>query len=88
TAVARANNQGAAWNEAHNSLGENWGHGPTVAEHVPVTVTLAGLAGREVFALKPDGSRGARVETESADGALTFAARPAYQTLHYEIVAR
>ena len=24
------------WNEAHNSVGTNWGHGPTLAERVPV----------------------------------------------------
>jgi len=87
TVVARASNQGLVWNEAHNSVGLDWGHGPTIAEHVPATVTLAGAAGRAVYPLAPDGTRRRRVEATTADGALTFTVGAGDRTLHYEIVA-
>ena len=88
TVVARATNQGIVWNEAHNSVGAQWGHGPTIAEHVPATITLAGAATRVVYALAPDGTRAHRVTTTAADGGLTFVVAPGDHTLGYEIVLR
>jgi hypothetical protein len=86
TVVARASNQGVVWNEARNSVGKNWGHGPTIAERVPATITLAGAAGRDVYALAPDGSRANKIKTSTHDGALTFTVQPRDKTLHYEVV--
>lgn len=88
TLVARAHNQGMKWNQAHTSVGRNWGKGPMLAELVPARVTLRGNPARTVYALKPDGSRGPVVPTEIVDGALTFQVAPAHATLHYEIAAR
>jgi hypothetical protein len=87
TLAARAGNQGMVWNESRTSVGRNWGHGPTIAERVPATITLAGAAGRQVYALAPNGSRANKIQTTSQDGALTFTVQPSDKTLHYEIVA-
>lgn len=86
TLAARATNQGIVWNQARTSLGKNQGHGPTIAERVPATITLAGAAGRQVFALAPDGQRAHAVTATAQDGALVFTVGPSDNTLHYEIV--
>ncbi len=87
TIVARAENQGIKWNATRTSTGGDWGHGPTIAERVPATITLAGMAGRKVYALAPDGTRTRQVKTKSAAGALTFTVSPKDRALHYELVA-
>ncbi|HLP08066.1 MAG TPA: hypothetical protein VK178_07860, partial [Opitutaceae bacterium] len=88
TIVARAENTGMKWNAAHNSVGTDWGHGPTIAERVPATVSLAVAGPRTVYALKPDGTRARKVKTTYKDGLLTFTVSPKDNTLHYELVAR
>ena len=88
TVVARASNLGIAWNPAHNSLGKNWGHGPTIAEHVPATVSLAVAGAREVCALAPDGTRAKSVKSTLKDGWLTFAVDGNDRTIEYEVVSR
>ncbi|ACB75426.1 hypothetical protein [Opitutus terrae] len=88
TLGARAENQAVKWNAVRTSIGESWGHGPTIAERVPATVRLrvgAGAAPR-VFALAPDGSHAAEVPSEVRDGWLSFSTREGPATLHYEIV--
>lgn len=86
TLVGQAANQGIKWNAAHNSIGEHWGHGPTVAQRVPATITLAGSAHRKIFALAPDGTRKRAIRPDT-DDELTFHVEPQDQTLHYEITA-
>jgi hypothetical protein len=88
TLAARASNQGIAWNESRTSLGKNWGHGPTIAERVPATVTLAGLVNCKVYALAPNGTRAKPVTAETEDGTLTFTVQPDDRTMQYEIAAR
>ncbi|HEY4299527.1 MAG TPA: hypothetical protein VGM73_01555 [Candidatus Didemnitutus sp.] len=88
TVVARASNEGIVWNDAHNSLGKNWGHGPTIAEHVPATITLAGGSARDVYALAPDGSRAGQIATQRAGASTTFSTDNGPPTIEYEIVAR
>ena len=87
TVVARAENQGMKWNALRNSVGADWGHGPTIAERVPATITLAAAGARKVFALAPDGTRAREVKTTADAGALVFTVSPKDHTLHYEIVA-
>ncbi len=88
TVVARAGNQGLVWNESRTSVGAAWGHGPTIAERVPATITLDGLAGRKVYPLAPDGTRAAPVPSADQSGALTFSVGPNDRTIHYEITSR
>jgi hypothetical protein len=86
TVVGRAGNQGTTWNRTHTSLGQQWGHGPTIAEQVPATVTLDGATDRKVYALAPDGSRRREVATVRHGDGLRFAVGADDRTLHYEIV--
>ena len=86
TLAARASNQGLVWNDAHTSVGKNWGHGPTIAERVPAVIMLDGAAGGTVYALAPDGSRAKKVSSSGVGAALTFTVQPGDNTLHYEIV--
>jgi hypothetical protein len=87
TIAARAENQGMIWNEAHNSVGQNLGHGPTIAERVPATLTLAGTADRHIYALAPNGTRAKRIATLADGGALRFQITAEHATVHYEIAA-
>lgn len=86
TLVARAENQGMIWNESRTSVSNQWGHGPTIAEYIPATVSLAGVAPRKVFSLAPDGTRKKEIRTATVDGAVRFTASPEDETLHYELV--
>ena len=87
TLAARGANQGMTWNAERTSVGAGWGRGPTIAERVPATITLAGPADRAVYALAPDGTRAHRVTTTAVDGGLRFTVMPEHATMHYEVVA-
>ncbi len=41
--AGRVENQSMGWKPGRQSVGHVWGHGPTVAERVPVTLTLPGV---------------------------------------------
>lgn len=88
TLAARAENQGATWNEVRTSVGDIWGKGgPTIAERVPATVRLKTDGPRRVFALSPDGTHADQVSTRVENGWLEFSTREGPATLHYEVVA-
>ena len=84
--VARAANQGAQWNPQRTSLGEQWGHGPTVVEPVSATISLHHTRQARVFPLAPDGSRYDAVPASFAKDQLSFSTKEGHRTLHYEIV--
>lgn len=88
TLVARAENQGMKWNALHNSVGTDWGHGPTIAERVPATIALVTSGPRTVYTLKPDGTRARKVKATYVDGRVTFTVSPDDKTLHYELVVK
>ncbi len=86
TAVGRVENTNMGWNAQRNSVGRNWGDGPTRAEGIPATVTLATEARTAaVWALDGSGRRQRQVDCRLAGGQLTFAIGPAHRTLWYEI---
>ncbi len=87
TLVARAENQGMIWNSDRTSVGGNWGHGPTIAERIPASLSLACSGPRRVFALVPDGTRARQVASTYADGRLSFRDSAGDATIDYEIVA-
>jgi hypothetical protein len=64
TAVARVENAGQCWNETRTGVTE-WGEGPTLAEPVPLTVTLPGTGWRAT-ALDGSGRRRAQVPMSGA----------------------
>ena len=86
TLVARAGNQGARWNPERSSLGENWGHGPTIAEPVPALIRVRRTAASNVYPLSPDGSRLPALPSRLVDGQLSFSTKDGPRTLHYEVV--
>jgi hypothetical protein len=87
TVCGRVENQQMTWNQARTTIGTGWGHGPTLAEHVPATLTVEGAAKRSVYRLDARGQRSGQVSAQTTVGGLTFAVSPADQTLWYEIAA-
>ena len=85
TLAGKVENQGMVWNADRTSVGDQWGHGPTVAEGIPATVTLKTAAARRVWALDGTGKRVQEVPAAYANGALTFMVGPQYKTLWYEV---
>lgn len=85
TLVGKVENQGMVWNADRTSVGDQWGHGPTVAEGIPATVRLKTSLARRVWALDVTGKRVQEVPATYANGALTFTVGPKYKTLWYEV---
>lgn len=86
TAVGRVENTGMRWNAERNSVGNQWGTGPTLAEGVPAAITLRTQARTAtVHALDATGKRRSAVDARLADGMLSFTIGPEHQTLWYEI---
>lgn len=88
TLVGKVENQGMVWNAAHNSVEDQWGHAPTMAEGIPATVSLHVAGPFSVYALDGQGKRTGAVPATYAQGHLSFTVGPQYKTLWYEIVAR
>jgi hypothetical protein len=87
TVVARAENQGMAWNEKRTSVGAKWGRGPVIVERVPGEFRLAGAAGAAVYALAPDGERLTPAVTTTTDGQdLVWKTTGGPDSIHFEIV--
>jgi hypothetical protein len=87
TLVGKVENQGMVWNADRTSVGNQWGHGPTMAEGIPATVSvLAPVA--HVYALDGTGNRGPELTlTTPANRAADrqFTVGPQHKTLWYEI---
>jgi hypothetical protein len=87
TAASRCWNRGMVWNHERNSVGRNWGEGPTLCEGVPVRLEAPPGAGpASLFALAPDGTRREGVPAFEEDGRLVFELGPRYRTLWYELI--
>ena len=85
TLAGKVENQDMGWNADRTSVGNKWGHGPTVAEGIPATVTLKTNAARHVWALDGMGKRVGDVPVTYANGTLTFTVGPQFKTLWYEV---
>ncbi len=85
TLAGKVENQGMGWNADRTSVGDQWGHGPTLAEGIPATVTLKTNGPRRVWALDGTGAHTQRVPAAYAHGTLTFTVGPQYQTLWYGV---
>ncbi len=84
-AINRVENQEMGWDEERRTVGREWGHGPTIAEGVPVTVTLSRRDGLSAWALDGTGSRARSVP---AGNGASFAVGARYETLWYEIATQ
>jgi hypothetical protein len=85
TLAGRAENLDIVWNANRTSIGTHWGHGPVQVQGIPCRVTLQTDGPRRVWALDPTGQRSRIVPAHYADGKLSFAVDPQYQTVWYEI---
>ncbi len=88
TAVARCANPGMIWNERRDSVGRNWGEGPTLCEGVPCRLQVRRAAASvRLFALNPDGTRRQEAPAQAGpEGQVLFELGPRYRTLWYELV--
>ena len=87
TIAGRIENQGMVWNEARTSVGNNWGHGPPIAEAIPCSIEMEVSGARKVYALDGTGKRAAAVDARLENGTLRFSTAPSHQTLWYEIAS-
>ena len=85
TMAGKVENQDMGWNADRTSVGNQWGHGPTVAEGIPATVKLKTDGPRTVWALDGTGKHAERVPAAYANGTLTFTVGPQFKTLWYGI---
>jgi hypothetical protein len=88
TALGACRNPGMVWNAERNSVGTQWGEGPTLCEGVPLSVTVPGSAGTvELFGLNPDGTRRSAVSAAGgASGGGPYELGADQETLWYELV--
>ena len=85
TLVGKVENQGMVWNADRTSVGDQWGHGPVMAEGIPATVVLKTEAARHVWALDGTGKRVQEVPALYSGGMLKFNVGQEFRTLWYEI---
>lgn len=85
-ACGRVENKDMIWNEDRTSVGDQWGHGPVMAEGVSAEVTLTSDASSaQAFALDGGGGRSQVVPCSLTGGRLTLNLGPESQTLWYEV---
>lgn len=88
TATGRAENIGMGWNAARDSVGKEWGIGPTRVEGMTAEIQLlTDRSDLKVYALDVTGARTGIVASTLQNGKLQFAIAPHWETVWYEIVA-
>ena len=90
TATGYVENTNMGWKDAgHTSVGNDWGHAPTLVEGVPARFTLPFAANQvEVWALDERGQRRTTVPCQAGPaGHAVIAIGPEWKTLWYEVAA-
>ena len=85
TAAAQVENTAMTWDRDRTRV-LNYGYEPVLAEPVVAAVEVRGTKAARVFALRPDGARGAELKVERHDRGLCFRLEPEYATLWYELL--
>lgn len=89
-ASSGSENTGMKWNQDRNSVGTDWGTGPTLINPVSMTLTIKPgvFSGTpKVWALSGTGERRALLpNTILSDGSIEWVFGPAYKTIWYEIL--
>lgn len=86
TLCGRAENPNMGWNAARDSVGGNWGNGPTYVASPPATFKLwTSATTARVWALDERGQHRGTVPSTLQNGALKFSASNIWRTLWYEI---
>jgi len=81
-AINRVENQEMGWDEERRTVGREWGHGPPIAEGVPLAVSIAARDDLQAWPLDGTGSRG-----EALGQGGSFAVGPRHRTVWYEIAS-
>ena len=81
--AGRAENTGMGWNEEMNSVGSEWGTAPTIAEGIPVKITLREMEKFRLFILDPAGNKGAEVKIMNKRKTQVLHIGSQYRTLWY-----
>ncbi|BCM94066.1 hypothetical protein IAD21_05963 [Abditibacteriota bacterium] len=86
TLCGRAENPNMGWNATRDSVGSNWGTGPTYVSAPPATLKVwtSATTGR-VWALDEKGQRRGTVPSVLNGGAIKFSPSNVWRTLWYEI---
>ncbi|QDV62078.1 carbohydrate binding domain-containing protein [Crateriforma conspicua] len=86
TVVANGENQNMGWNDDRTTVGQDWGHGPTVVNGVPAVLSIpADQTARRLYALDAKGRRVRTISGKSSGTMLRFEIGPQYKTLFYEL---
>ena len=84
TATGYVENQGAVWNAAKNSVGNQWGEGPVMCEGIPFGLILKTKCAT-AWPLDSRGRRLAPINGEVVPAGVRFVFDSRYKTLWYEI---
>ncbi len=77
------------WNQAHTSVGDQWGKGPVQAEGIPATIAFHTSHHEvSVWALDATGARAMSIPATLQNGEVRFQVGPRYQTMWYEIAVQ
>ncbi|MCK5102497.1 MAG: hypothetical protein KAR17_06765 [Cyclobacteriaceae bacterium] len=82
-AAGKAENTGMGWNEERNSMGTEWGSSPTIAEGLPVKITLRDMDRLKMFALDSAGNRGNEIRVLKRRGNQEIHIGAQHKTLWY-----
>ncbi|MCK5370459.1 MAG: hypothetical protein KAQ62_17980, partial [Cyclobacteriaceae bacterium] len=82
-AAGKAENTGMGWNEERNSIGTEWGSSPTIAEGLPVKITLRDMDRLKMFALDSAGNRGNEIRVLKRRGNQEIHIGAQHKTLWY-----
>ncbi len=78
-------NQQMGWNEERTTVRREWGHGPTICEGVPVTVSIDGNRDLSAWALAGDGTHKAEIAGRAEED---IRVDVEYETIWYELSPR
>lgn len=84
-ASTHTENKHMGWNAQRNSVGKDWGQGPTQVMGMNAKVTLENKQVTSVYALDGKGRRVVEIPTKRKGDAISFEISPKYQTLWYEV---
>jgi hypothetical protein len=88
TTAGRAENLNMGWNAQRNSVGNQWGEGPTRVEGLTADMEIVTDAPNlTVWALDTTGGREQVIPSRMQNGVLRFTVAPQWQTLWYEIAS-
>ncbi|MEM9585825.1 MAG: alpha/beta hydrolase-fold protein [Planctomycetota bacterium] len=87
-ASTHSENQEMRWNDNRDSVGQNWGSGPTSVLGMEAEISLKCQKVDRVFVLDGQGRRLDEVPVQRSDDRITFRISPEYETLWYELAPK